>query len=74
MQFACRPSNNTVPLGNMVLRQGMRAELESWQLVDSSSGIVRPGWTKTQQTECSTDMSVKRNEGFLQASRSLSAG
>jgi hypothetical protein len=52
----------------------MRAELESWQLVDSSSGIVRPGWTKTQQTECSTDMSVKRNEGFLQASRSLSAG
>jgi integrase len=45
-------------------------ELESRQ-VDPSSGVVRPGWTKTQQTERSAEMLVKRDGGFLQASGRL---
>jgi integrase len=45
-------------------------ELESQQ-VDPSSGIVRPGWTKTQQTEGSAEMAVKKDGGFLQASGRL---
>lgn len=45
-------------------------ELESRQ-VDSASGTVRPGWTKTQQIEDSAVISVKKTDGFLQASGRL---
>jgi integrase len=48
-------------------------ELEARQ-VDSENGTIRPGWTKTQQTEESAAIPVKKDDGFMQASGRLISG
>jgi integrase len=45
-------------------------ELESCQ-VDLKTGIISPGWTKTQQTERSTEIAIDPKAGFMQAASRL---
>jgi hypothetical protein len=45
-------------------------ELEARQ-VDSESGLVQAGWTKTQQTETSAEIAVGANGNFMQAASRL---
>lgn len=47
-----------------------RGKLEARQ-VDSESGIVQAGWTKTQQTETSAEIAVGANGNFMQAASRL---